>query len=853
MVDLTRDIAPVSIERELQQSYLDYAMSVIVGRALPDVRDGLKPVHRRVLHAMNELNNYWNRPYKKSARVVGDVVGKYHPHGEVAVYNSIVRMAQPFAMRYLLVDGQGNFGSVDGDPPAAMRYTEVRMHKLTHEMLADIDLDTVDYVPNYDGVEQIPTVLPSRLPNLLVNGSTGIAVGMATNIPTHNLRETVAACLQLLDNPEVSIEELMKYIPGPDFPTGGLINGGEGLNQAYLSGRGNIQIRARAAVEEMGAERDRIVVTELPYQVNKAQLISKIADLVKAGSLEGISGLRDESDKQGLCIVIELRRGELGDVMLNKLYAHTQLQISYGINLVALNAFGAPQLFNLKNLLEAFLRHRREVVTRRFHHLLIKARERGHILEGLAVALANVDEVVALIRAARDAEEAREGLMGRSWPAEAVRALLGASEDAEAAALCRPQDLEAEYGLHEDGYHLSPFQARAILELRLHRLTAMEQDSLRAEYGTKIEEIREYQSILASQKRLLQVIREELTELVEEYGDERRSAIRSWSRVWDETDLVPQERRVVTLSHDGYAKSQPLDQYRSQHRGGRGKAAAAVRESDFITTLQVANTHDTLLCFTSLGKLHWLRVYHIPQASSTSRGRPIMNLLPLEKDERITSVLPVQQYDEDHFVFMATASGVVKKTPLMEFSRPRKVGLRAIVLEEGDRLIGTALTDGSCRIMLSSSEGRAIVFDEKDVRATHRSSRGVRGMRIGSGQHLVSLIVVEEKHFALSVSANGYGKRTKMSAFPQRHRGGKGVILMRITERNGNIVNVMQVSREDEVMLISDGGTLARMHCAEIRSQGRSTQGVRLIRLQKGNYLADVAHIAEKLEEEDDA
>ncbi len=841
MADIAKEILPVNIEDELKQSYLDYAMSVIVGRALPDVRDGLKPVHRRVLYAMSELNNDWNKAYKKSARVVGDVIGKYHPHGDTAVYDTIVRMAQPFSLRYMLVDGQGNFGSIDGDSPAAMRYTEIRMAKIAHDLLADLDKETVDFVPNYDETESIPEVLPTRVPNLLVNGSSGIAVGMATNIPPHNLREVVQACITLIDNPAISIDELMDIIPGPDFPTAGIINGRAGIVQAYRTGRGRIYVRARAVVETNEKNgRDTIIINEIPYQVNKARLIEKIAELVKDKKIEGISEIRDESDKDGLRVVIEIRKGEMGDVVLNNLYAQTQLQSVFGINIVAL-VDDQPKLLNLKELLEHFVKHRREVVTRRTVYLLRKARERGHVLEGQAIAIANIDEVIALIKASPTPADAREALLGRGWPVGAVSQFL----ERAGADACRPDDLGAQFGLHDGQYYMSPAQVHAILELRLHRLTGMEHDKLLKEYEEKLAEIAEYLEILGNPLRLMEVIREELEDVVAEYGDERRTEIQNSQQDLTVEDLITEEDRVVTISHGGYAKSQPLDAYQAQRRGGMGKAATSVKDEDFVEHLLIANTHDYILCFTNAGKVFWLKVFQIPVAGRTSRGRPVVNLLPLEEGERITSILPVREFDDDHFIFMATASGTVKKTPLSQFARPRSVGLRAIELIEGDHLVGTAITDGSKDIILMSSNGKAARFDEGQVRSMGRVSRGVRGIRLAEGQTVISMVVPEENGAVLTVTENGYGKRTSVDDFPTKGRGSQGVIGQQTTARNGALVGASQVFDGDEIMLISDQGTLVRTSVNEVSILGRNTQGVRLIKVKENEHIVGVARIEE--------
>ena len=846
MGDLAKEVLPVNIEDELKQSYLDYAMSVIVGRALPDARDGLKPVHRRVLFAMNELSNDWNKPYKKSARVVGDVIGKYHPHGDSAVYDTIVRMAQDFSMRYMLVDGQGNFGSVDGDSAAAMRYTEIRMAKISHELLSDLDKETVDYVDNYDGTERIPAVLPTRVPNLLVNGAAGIAVGMATNIPPHNLGEVVRGCMALIDNPDISIDELMEFIPGPDFPTGGIINGRAGILQAYRTGRGRIYVRAKHHIEDHPKNgRPMLVITEIPYQLNKARLIEKIAELVKEKKIEGISELRDESDKDGMRIVIELRRGEVPDVIINNLFAQTQLQSVFGINMVAL-VDGQPKLLDLKSALESFVRHRREVVTRRTVYLLRKARERGHILEGLAIALANIDPVIELIKQSPTPAEAKEALVAKAWaPGEVLDMLDRAGEDA-----CRPEDLEEQYGLREGAYYLSPAQAQAILELRLHRLTGLEHDKLIAEYRELIDKIAELLLILGSYERLMEVIREELTALVNEYSDERRTEITASMADLSVADLIAEEEMVVTISHGGYAKTQPVEAYQAQRRGGKGKSATAMKDEDFIEHLLVANSHDTVLCFTNFGKVYWLRVFEIPQASRASRGRPVVNILPLAQDERISTILPVKEFDDNRFVFMATAQGTVKKTRLSAFSRPRSTGLIALDIVEGDRLIGAALTEGEDDVMLVTSAGKAIRFHEGDVREMGRTARGVRGVKLDGNAAVISLIIPQEGGMVLTASANGYGKKTAASEFPLRGRGGMGVIAMQCTERNGDLAGAVQVLDGDDVMLISDLGTMVRTRTSEISELGRNTQGVRLIRVAEGEKLTGIARIEEPEEDE---
>ncbi len=846
MVDPEKAILPVNIEDELKQSYLDYAMSVIVGRALPDVRDGLKPVHRRVLFAMSELNNDWNKAYKKSARVVGDVIGKYHPHGDSAVYETIVRMAQPFSLRYMLVDGQGNFGSIDGDSAAAMRYTEIRMQKLAHALLEDLEKDTVDFVPNYDETEWIPHVLPTRIPNLLVNGSSGIAVGMATNIPPHNLTEVVKGCLALIENSDITIDELMEYIPGPDFPTGAIINGKAGIIQAYRTGRGRIYQRAKADIEvNEKTKRETIIISEIPYQLNKSRLIERIAELVKEKKIEGISELRDESDKDGLRVVIELKRGEMGEVVLNNLYAQTQLQSVFGINVVAL-VDGQPKILNLKQMLEAFIRHRREVVTRRTIYLLKKARERAHTLEGFAIALANIDEIITLIKKSPSPADAREALVTKGWtPGTVVAMLERAGPEAS-----RPEWLEDQYGLKKGKYFLSPEQAKDILELRLHRLTGMEQDKIIEEFTVKLDEIADYQDILGSITRLMLVIREELEAVLEQFGDERRTEIIESQHDLTVEDLITEEERVVTISHGGYAKTQPLTDYQAQRRGGTGKSATAVKDEDFVEHLLIASTHATILCFTNLGKVYWLKVYQIPVAGRNSRGRPMVNLLPLDEGERISSILPVEEYSADQFVIMATANGTVKKTSLDQYSRPRSVGLRAVDLVEGDHLVGTAIIDGSKDIMLFSSEGKAVRFSETDVRAMGRVSKGVRGMRLPEGHSVISMVIPEDDGLLLTVCQNGYGKRTKIEEFPTKGRGGKGMIAIQASERNGPLVGVTQLFDGDEIMLISDQGTMVRTRGDEVSIVGRNTQGVRVIRLKENEKLVSLARIAEPEEED---
>jgi len=832
MESFAKETLPISLEEEMRRSYLDYAMSVIVGRALPDVRDGLKPVHRRVLFAMHEANNVWNRPYVKCARIVGDVLGKYHPHGDAATYEALVRMAQDFSMRYTLVDGQGNFGSVDGDAAAAYRYTECRLDKIASELLLDIESETVDFVPNYDGKEQEPVVLPSRVPNLLVNGSSGIAVGMATNIPPHSLAETVDACLHLLATPHCAIEELIKLMPAPDFPTAGIIYGLAGVHEGYRTGRGRVVMRARTHFEDIGkGDRHAVIVDELPYQVNKKALLEKIAELVTDKRLEGISDIRDESDKEGMRVVIELKRGEIPEVALNNLYTMTQLQDSFHMNMVAL-VDGQPRLLSLKQLIEAFISHRREVVTRRTVFELRKGRERGHILEGLAVALSNVDEAVDLIKQAPSPADAKRGLMARAWGSDLVRALIGT----KAVAQFRPEGLNEAYGLKEDGYHLSDEQAQAILELRLQRLTGLEQDKIRDEYREVMASIADLLDILAKPTRIVTIIGGELRKLKDEFGDKRRSEIVTVAEDISIEDLIAPQDMVVTFSHGGYVKSQPLADYRAQRRGGRGRMATTMKEDDFIERLFVAHSHDYLLCFSDRGRLYWLKVYEVPAGSRSARGKPIVNMFPLEEGEKITVVVPVKEFDENHYVFMATAQGTVKKTPLAEFSRPRPSGIIAVGLDAGDYLVGAALTDGKYDVMLFSSEGKAVRFEENDVRPMGRQATGVRGMRLGEGQRVVCMLAAnDESKSVLTATANGFGKRTRIGEYPRHGRGGQGVIAIQTSERNGSLVGAVLVDDHDEVMLISTGGVLIRTGVAQIRSQGRSTQGVTLIALGEGD------------------
>jgi DNA gyrase subunit A len=861
MSDLAKEIVPVNIEDELKTSYLDYAMSVIVGRALPDVRDGLKPVHRRVLFAMEVLGNDWNKAYKKSARVVGDVIGKYHPHGDTAVYDTIVRMAQPFSLRYMLVDGQGNFGSVDGDSAAAMRYTEIRMSKIAHSILADLDKETVDFVPNYDGTEHIPAVMPTRIPNLLVNGSSGIAVGMATNIPPHNLTEVVNACLALIENSDISFEELLTYIPGPDFPTAGIISGRAGIEEAYRTGRGKIKIRARASIEvHETTGKETIVVHELPYQVNKARLIEKMAELVKDKRLEGISALRDESDKDGMRMVIEVKRGEVGEVVLNNLYKLTQMQVSFGLNMVALTN-GQPKIFNIKEMLEAFVLHRREVVTRRTIFELRKARERAHLLEGLSIALANIDPIIELIKTSTTPSEAKAGLISRGWDLGNVADMLSAAGNDAA----RPEWLEPEFGILDNQYYLTPVQAQAILDLRLHKLTGLEHEKILAEYKGLLDIIAELMHILAEPTRLMEIICEELEAIRDEFGDQRRTEITNASHDLSLEDLITEEDVVVTLSHEGYVKYQILSDYQAQKRGGKGKAATKMKQEDFIERLLIANTHDTILCFSDRGKLYWLKVYQLPLASRTARGRPIVNILPLESDERITAILPVREYEDDKYIIMATASGTVKKTALTAYKNQRANGIIALNLRDDDTLIGVDITDGNNDIMLFSDAGKVVRFNEKvrdsetgeikldpetgeqrwALKPIGRTGTGVRGIKLEDTQRVVSLIVPKNDGQVLTITENGYGKRTELSEYPAKSRATKGVVSIKVSERNGKVVSAVQVEDLDEIMVITDNGTLVRTKVNEVSVIGRNTQGVRLIRTSDDEYVVALQRIDE--------
>jgi DNA gyrase subunit A len=846
MESFAKETHPISLEQEMRRSYLDYAMSVIVGRALPDVRDGLKPVHRRVLFAMHELSNDWNKPYKKSARIVGDVIGKYHPHGDTAVYDTIVRMAQDFSLRYPLVDGQGNFGSVDGDNAAAMRYTEIRMAKIAHELLADLDKETVDFGPNYDGSESEPLVLPSKFPNLLVNGSSGIAVGMATNIPPHNLGEVVDACVALLAKPETTIAELIKIVPAPDFPTAGIIYGVAEVQEGYLTGRGRVVMRARTHIEDLDkGGRQAIIVDEMPYQVGGDQVLKRIGELVQEKRLEGISDLRNESDKKGMRLVIELKRGEVAEIVLNNLYKNTQMQETFGMNMVAL-VDGQPRLLNLKQFLEAFLRHRREVVTRRTVYDLRKARERGHVLEGLAVALSNVDAVIAIIKSAPTPPAARTGLMSRAWRSPLVEEMLKRA----AADQFRPDALAKEFGLSPEGYRLSDVQAQRILEMQLQRLTGLEQDKILSEYREVIATVEDLLDILARPERVTRIIGDELAEVKREFGDQRKSEIVVNGQDIQIEDLIAKEDVVVTLSQAGYIKSQPLDEYRAQKRGGRGKQAATTREDDFIEKLFIANTHDYVLCFSNKGKLYWIKVYEVPQGSRTSRGKPIVNLVQMEEDERINAILPVREFREDRYVFFATEQGVVKKTALAEFSRPRPSGIIALDLDEGDRLVGVAVTDGKHDVMLFSDEGKAVRFDENDVRPMGRGARGVRGMNLAKGGKVIALLVAEnEQQSVLTATENGYGKRTPIAEYTRHGRGTQGMIAIQTSERNGKVVAATLAAAEDEIMLITSGGVLIRTRVNEIREMGRSTQGVILINLDEGEKLSGLQTIMDRDDE----
>jgi len=840
MTDRAKEILPINIEEELKNSYLDYAMSVIVGRALPDVRDGLKPVHRRVLFAMNELKNDFNKPYKKSARVVGDVIGKYHPHGDTAVYDTIVRMAQPFSLRYMLVDGQGNFGSVDGDSAAAMRYTEVRMSKIAHELLADLDKETVNFVPNYDGTEKIPEVMPTRVPNLLVNGSSGIAVGMATNIPPHNLTEVINGCVALIENPACTIEELIEYIPGPDFPTAAMISGRKGIEEAYRTGRGKIYLRARAEIEREDNGKETIIVNELPYQVNKAKLIEKIAELVKEKRIEGVSALRDESDKDGMRIVIEVKRNESAEVLLNHLYANTQLQTVFGINMVALDN-NQPKVFNLKDTLECFILHRREVVTRRTVYELKKARDRAHLLEGLAIALANIDPVIELIKASPSPSEAKLKLTAQGWALGDVAEMLERAGDDAA----RPDWLEPEYGIRDGLYYLTEQQAQAILDLRLHKLTGLEHDKILSEYKDLLDVIAELLRILGSSERLMEVIREELEAIRDEFGDDRRTEITAASHDIDLEDLIEREDVVVTLSHEGYVKYQKLSDYEAQKRGGKGKSATKMKDEDFIEKLLVANTHDHILCFSTRGRLYWLKVYQLPLASRNARGRPIVNILPLEEGERITAILPIKEFVDGKYVFMATTNGTVKKTELTQYSRPRANGIIAVNLNDGNELIGVDLTDGDSEIMLFSDAGKVVRFHEEQVRPMGRTATGVRGIRLEEDQKVVSLIVPQGEGAVLTATENGYGKRTDIAEYPAKSRATKGVVSIKVSERNGLVVGAVQVNEDDEIMLISDQGTLVRTRATEVSTVGRNTQGVTLIRTGENENVVGLQRIDE--------
>ena len=846
MDSFAKETLPVSLEQEMRRSYLDYAMSVIVGRALPDVRDGLKPVHRRVLFAMHELNNDWNRPYKKSARIVGDVIGKYHPHGDSAVYDTIVRMAQDFSLRYMLVDGQGNFGSVDGDNAAAMRYTEIRLSKIAHALLEDLDKETVDFGPNYDGSEKEPLILPARIPNLLINGSSGIAVGMATNIPPHNLSEVIEGCLRVLENPEITVDELIDIIPAPDFPTSGIIYGLAGVREGYRTGRGRVVMRAKTHFEDLDkGARQAIIIDELPYQVNKRTLLERIAEHVNEKRIEGISDIRDESDKSGMRVVIELKRGEMPEVVLNNLYKNTQLQDTFGMNMVAL-VDGQPRTLNLKQMLSAFIDHRREVVTRRTVFELRKARDRGHILEGLAVAVSNMDEMIALIKGSATPVVAKQELMERTWQATLVKELLARATEKTISEAFRPEGINEAFGLKSDGYKLSDIQANEILQMRLQRLTGLEQDKIVQEYKEVIEKIADLLNILATPARITSIISGELTAICDEFGDGRKSQIEVNAEELQTEDLITPQDMVVTLSHSGYIKSQPLSEYRAQRRGGRGKQAASTKEDDWIDQLFIANTHDMILAFSNRGRVYWLKVWEVPQGSRTSRGKPLVNVWPLEPEEKVTVILPVKQFDENHYVFMATALGTVKKTPLDNFSRPMKRGIIAVSLDDGDYLIGAAITDGQHDVMLFSDAGKAVRFDETDVRAMGREARGVRGMQLEGDQRVIAMLVAEsETQSVLTATENGFGKRTPITEYTRHGRAGKGMIAIQTSERNGKVVGAVLVDPNDEIMLITDKGVLVRTRVAEVREMGRATQGVTLIAVDDGSQLAGLQRILE--------
>ena len=846
MESFAKETLPVSLEQEMRRSYLDYAMSVIVGRALPDVRDGLKPVHRRVLFAMHELNNDWNRPYKKSARIVGDVIGKYHPHGDSAVYDTIVRMAQDFSLRYMLVDGQGNFGSVDGDNAAAMRYTEIRLSKIAHALLEDLDKETVDFGPNYDGSEKEPLILPARIPNLLINGSSGIAVGMATNIPPHNLSEVIEGCLKVLETPEITVDELIDIIPAPDFPTAGIIYGLAGVREGYRTGRGRVVMRAKTHFEDIDkGARQAIIIDELPYQVNKRNLLERIAEQVNEKRIEGISDIRDESDKSGMRVVIELKRGEMPEVVLNNLYKNTQLQDTFGMNMVAL-VDGQPRTLNLKQMLSAFIDHRREVVTRRTVFELRKARDRGHILEGLAVAVSNMDEMIALIKGSATPVIAKTELMGRTWQASLVKELLARATEKTISEAFRPEGISEAFGLKPDGYKLSDIQANEILQMRLQRLTGLEQDKIVQEYKEVIEKIADLLNILATPARITAIISEELNAIRAEFGDGRKSQIEVNAEELQTEDLITPQDMVVTLSHSGYIKSQPLSEYRAQRRGGRGKQAASTKEDDWIDQLFIANTHDMILAFSNRGRVYWLKVWEVPQGSRTSRGKPLVNVWPLEPEEKVTVILPVKQFDENHYVFMATALGTVKKTPIDNFSRPMKRGIIAVSLDDGDYLIGAAITDGKHDVMLFSDAGKAVRFDEADVRAMGREARGVRGMQLEDDQRVIAMLVAEsETQSVLTATENGFGKRTPIAEYTRHGRAGKGMIAIQTSERNGKVVGAVLVDPNDEIMLITDKGVLVRTRVAEVREMGRATQGVTLIAVDDGSQLAGLQRIVE--------